>query len=238
VWSWDITYLPTTVRGVWLYLYLVIDVWSRKVVAWDVAEREDPAIAADLISRACIRERISKGRNQPLILHADNGNAMRAATLESRLEELGVLRSFSRPRVSNDNPYSESLFRTAKYRPDYPSRPFSSAEDACLWVASFANWYNHRHRHSSIKFVTPQQRHSGQAVEICRPECRLRAGSSATSAPVVTIHPLLASTGGGLDQPATPRKRISVGYVCRGCLNGSRGVIFPGSHRTGPGTSP
>ena len=93
VWSWDITYLPTTVRGMWLYLRLVIDVWSRKVVAWDVAEREDPAIAADLVSRACLRERISKGRRQPLVLHADNGNAMRAATLESRLEELGVLRS-------------------------------------------------------------------------------------------------------------------------------------------------
>ena len=86
MWSWDITYLPTTVRGIWLYLYLVIDVWSRKVVAWDVAEREDPAIAADLLSRACLRERISKGRAKPLILHADNGNAMRAATLESRLE--------------------------------------------------------------------------------------------------------------------------------------------------------
>ena len=112
-------------RGVWLYLYLVIDVWSRKVVAWDVAEREEAQIAADLVSRACLRERISKGRPQPLILHADNGNAMRAATLESRLEELGVLRSFSRPRESNDNPYSEALFRTAKYRPEYPSRPFA-----------------------------------------------------------------------------------------------------------------
>ena len=168
LWSWDITYLPTTVRGIWLYLYLVIDVWSRKVVAWDVDEREDPAIAADLVSRACLRERIRKGRKQPLILHADNGNAMRAATLESCLEELGVLRFFSRPRVSNDNPYSESLFRTAKYRPDYPRRPFASKEEACQWVASFVDWYNHRHRHSGIKFVTPHQRHSGQAVEVCR----------------------------------------------------------------------
>ena len=168
VWSWDITFLPTTVRGIWLYLYLVIDVWSRKVVAWDVAQREDAAIASDLVSRACLRERISKGRRQPLILHADNGNAMRAATLERRLEELGVLRSFSRPRVSNDNPYSESLFRTAKYRPNYPNRPFASQEEACLWVASFVDWYNHQHRHSGIKFVTPQQRHTGQAVEICR----------------------------------------------------------------------
>ncbi|WP_254934928.1 IS3 family transposase [Cyanobium sp. WAJ14-Wanaka] len=168
VWSWDITYLPTTVRGIWLYLYLVIDVWSRKVVAWDIAEREDPAIAADLVSRACLRERISKGRKQPLILHADNGNAMRAATLESRLEELGVLRSFSRPRVSNDNPYSESLFRTVKYRPDYPSRPFASKDEACQWVVAFVDWYNHRHRHSGIKFVTPHQRHSGAATAICQ----------------------------------------------------------------------
>ena len=131
VWSWDITYLPTSVRGVWLYLYLVIDVWSRKIVAWDVAEREDSKIAADLVSRACLRERISKRRKHPLILHADNGNAMRVATLDSRLEELGVLRSFSRPRVSNDNPFSESLFRTVKYRPDYPRRPFQSVQEAC-----------------------------------------------------------------------------------------------------------
>jgi hypothetical protein len=93
---------------------------------------------------------------------------MRAATLESRLEELGVLRSFSRPRVSNDNPYSESLFRTVKFRPDYPSRPFDSKAEACEWVAAFVVWYNHRHRHSGIKFVTPHQRHSGAAIAICR----------------------------------------------------------------------
>ena len=144
----------------------MIDVWSRKVVAWDVAEREDPAIAADQASRACLRERISKGRKQPLILHADNGNAMRATKPESRLEELGVLRSFSRPRVSNNNPYSESLFRTAKYRPDYPRKPFASKDQACQWVAAFVDWDNNQHRHSGIKFVTPQQRHSGQTVEI------------------------------------------------------------------------
>ena len=93
---------------------------------------------------------------------------MRAATLESRLEELGVLRSLSRPRVSNDNPYSESLFRTAKYRPDYPRRPFASVQEACQWVAAFVDWYNHRHRHSGIKFDKPHQRQNGEAVEICR----------------------------------------------------------------------
>jgi transposase InsO family protein len=176
VWSWDISFLPTTVRGVWLYLYLVVDVWSRKVVAWDVAEVESAEIAADLVQRACLKERYRRpsgfGSHQcpqpPLILHADNGNAMRGATLESRLEEMGVLRSFSRPRVSNDNPYSESLFRTVKYRPDYPSRPFASKEEACEWVKAFVDWYNHRHRHSGIKFVTPHQRHSGAATAICQ----------------------------------------------------------------------
>ena len=93
---------------------------------------------------------------------------LRGATLESRLEEMGVLRSFSRPRVSNDNPYSESLFRTLKYRPDYPSRPFASKDEACEWVAAFVDWYNHRHHHSAIKFVTPHQRHSGAATAICQ----------------------------------------------------------------------
>jgi len=203
VWSWDITYLPTTVRGVWLYLYLVIDVWSRIVVACDVAGREDPAIAADLLSRACLRERISKGRRQPLILHADHGNAMRAASLESRLEELGVLRSFSRPRVRNDNPYSESLFRTAKYRPDYPSRPFTSVETACQWVAAFVDWYNHQHRHSSIKFVTPVQRHRGSAIAICQQRAAVYEKARRAHPRHWSAHLLLVPTCRSLDQQAS-----------------------------------
>ena len=115
-------------------------------------ERENLAISTDLVSRACQRERINKGRKQPLILHADNGSAMRAATLESRLEELGVHRSFWRPRIPNDNPYSESMFRTVKYWPDYPRKPFASEEQACQWVAAFGDWYNHKHRYFSIKY--------------------------------------------------------------------------------------
>ena len=149
VWSWDITYLPTSVSCAWLYLYLVIDVWSRKVVAWDVAEREEAQIAADLISRACLRERISKGRPQPLILHADNGNAMRAAMLESRLEELGVLKSYT-----IDNPHSESLFHTLKYRPGYPGG-HSRAWRRPRWLAVFVGLCNCQHRHSGIQFETP-----------------------------------------------------------------------------------
>ncbi len=151
----------------------MIDVWSRKVVPWDVADRVEAQISADFVGRPRLRERISKGRRQPLLLHADNGNAMRAATLESRLEELGVLRSFSRPRVSNDNHYSESLFHSLKYRPDYPRRPFQSMEEACSWVAAFMSWYNDQHRHRGIPFVTPSQRHSGEAVEICRNRARV-----------------------------------------------------------------
>ena len=203
-------------------------------MAWDVAEREDPEIASDLVSRACLRERISKRRRQPLILHADNGNAMRAATLEARLEELGVLRSFSRPRVSNDNPYSESLFRTVKYRPDYPSRPFVSREEACLWVAMFVEWYNHTHRHSGIRFVTPQQRHSGEALEICRHRARvyeLARQQQPRRWTGRTRYPLLATTWGGLDQsPTTGRNQSQNGYIGYGRLIGGRGVIFPGSY--------
>ena len=112
----------------------MIDVWSHKVLAWDVDEREDPDIAVDLVSRACLRERLTKSRSQPLILHSDNGNAMRAATLESRLAELGVLL-----RSSNDSPYSESLFRTVKYWPDYPCQPLVSKERASWWVAAFVD---------------------------------------------------------------------------------------------------
>jgi transposase InsO family protein len=127
------------VGGVWLYLSLVIDVWSRKVVAWDVAERDDAQIAADLVSRACLRERINRGRRQRLILHA-----------------------------RNDNPYSESLFRTVKFRPDYPRRLFRSVVEACSWACALVNWDYHQQRHRAIRIVTPDQRHSGQAIAICR----------------------------------------------------------------------
>ena len=127
------------------------------MVAWDVAEREEAQIAADLVSRACLRERIGKGRPSPLILHADKGNAMRAATLESRLEELGVLRCFFRPRVRNDNSNRNRCSTPCRRSPaerlipaGLPQRPFQSVELACAWVAAFVDWYNHQHRHSGI----------------------------------------------------------------------------------------
>ncbi|MFM8259018.1 MAG: hypothetical protein ACKN83_04215 [Vulcanococcus sp.] len=140
-------------------------------MAWDIVEREEAQVAADLISRACIRERISKRRRKRLILHADNGSAMRAATLEVRLEELGVLRSFSRPLVSNDNPYSEALFRTAKYRPDYPSRPFASKEEACQWTAAFGS-----SRRSSGTAARPRRSAHGAQRSMSRPASAIPDG--------------------------------------------------------------
>ena len=163
VWSWDITLLPTVVRGSFLYLYLIMDVWSRRIVGWRIAKRELAEIAAQLITQTCKDESI----DQPgLVLHSDNGAAMRGSTMISTLRWLGMVPSFSRPHVSNDNPYSEALFRTLKYGPTYPRQPFASIETAQHWVAQFVDWYNGSHRHSAIRYVTPDQRHFGQEGEI------------------------------------------------------------------------
>jgi transposase InsO family protein len=163
VWSWDITYLRTTVRGLFFYLYVVLDVWSRKIVAWTIEKEESAEHARAMIAAACEREGVR--RNQ-LVIHSDNGSPMKAATLLAFLQAIGVVPSFSRPSVSNDNPYSESLFRTVKYRPAYPRRAFDSLEHARRWATWFVAWYNTEHKHSSIKFVTPQQRHDGSDRQV------------------------------------------------------------------------
>jgi len=158
VWAWDITYLPSGVRGRYWYLYAILDVWSRKLVGWAVHDVQSDALAAHLIDATCAREGV--GRDQ-LALHADNGGAMKGSTMLAKLEQLGVIPSFSRPRVSDDNPYPEALFRTLKYRSAYPDRPFALLDDATQWVAAFVRWYNDDHQHSGIRFVTPSQRHAG-----------------------------------------------------------------------------
>ncbi len=157
VWSWDITYLQTPVRGLYFYLYLIIDVWSRKIVGAQVEDRESPDLAALLFESSCLGLDPSG-----IVLHADNGGPMKGSTMKATLERLGVLASFSRPRVSDDNPYSESLFRTLKYRSEYPSRPFGSLDEANSWVRQFVGWYNTEHLHSAIRFVTPDDRHFGR----------------------------------------------------------------------------
>ena len=163
VWSWDITYLRSPVRGRFFYLYLVMDIWSRKIVATAVHEEELSEHAAALIAKACADEGIDENQ---LVLHSDNGGPMKGATMLATLQKLGIASSFSRPSVSNDNPFPEALFRTAKYRPWYPSRPFASLEDAAAWVAMFVEWYNEGHFHSAIRFVTPADRHTGEDVAI------------------------------------------------------------------------
>jgi transposase InsO family protein len=159
VWSWDITYLRSALRGCFFYLYLVVDIWSRKIVGWTVEESESTDLAATLFRRTCAELGIDP---VGLVLHADNGGPMKGSTMLATLQHLGVVASFSRPHVSDDNPYSEALFRTLKYRPCYPSKPFSSVEEARAWVADFVAWYNGEHLHSAISFVTPNDRHNGR----------------------------------------------------------------------------
>lgn len=163
VYSWDITYLKTTIKGVFYYLYMVMDVFSRKIVGWQVYENESMNLAADLMTDICNRENIKQTQ---LTLHSDNGSPMKGATMLATLEKLGVSYSFSRPSVSNDNPYSESLFKTLKYGSSFPDKPFDQLKEARNWVEKFKNWYNNEHLHSGIKFVTPNQRHEMLDEEI------------------------------------------------------------------------
>jgi transposase InsO family protein len=163
VWSWDITYLRGPIKGTFFYLYLIVDVFSRKIVGYRVFEEESSEYAGLLVDAACQREGIMK---DTLVLHQDNGSPMKGVTLKATLEKLGVTASYSRPHVSDDNPFSESLFRTMKYRPEYPTKPFESMETAMRWVDAFVTWYNCDHKHSGIRYVTPEERHNGDDMEI------------------------------------------------------------------------
>ncbi len=170
VYSWDITYLAAAIRGTFCRLQLVEDIFSRKIVGWEVHEDERAEHASVLIRRTCLAEGITEAG---LLLHADNGGPMKGATLLSTLQRLGVVPSFSRPSVSDDNPYSESLFRTLKYMPAYPNKPFESLAAALEWVHRFVQWYNEEHRHSRIRYVTPGQRLRGEDAAILAVRKRL-----------------------------------------------------------------
>ena len=158
LYSWDITYLPTLIHGLYFYLYLFVDIFSRKIVAAQVFAEENGAHASEMLKDLCRRENIAPGQ---IILHSDNGSPMKGSTMLATMITLGVMASLSRPAVSNDNPFSESLFKTLKYRPQYPVHPFADIAAARTWVNTLVQWYNHEHRHSAIRFVTPGQRHAG-----------------------------------------------------------------------------
>jgi putative transposase len=164
VWTWDITYLATQVLGCFFYLYLIIDIFSRKIVGWSVHDVQLSDYAAKLIKQACLDEHITRDQ---IVLHSDNGKTMKGMTMLAMLEKLGVIPSFSRPSVSDDNPYSEALFRTLKYHPTFPMfTKFATMNDARNWCEQFVTWYNQQHLHSALKFVTPEQRHNGEDIII------------------------------------------------------------------------
>lgn len=170
VWSWDISYLPSVIQGKFFYLYLFLDIFSRKIVGYHVYQEEAAEYAAEVISKACLAEGVQEGE---ITLHSDNGSPMKGSTMLAMLQKLGVVPSFSRPSVSNDNPYSESMFRTLKYCPLYPSKPFSSIEEAQIWMCKFVDWYNNVHQHSGINFVTPNARHQGLDKSILEKRTRV-----------------------------------------------------------------
>ena len=146
-------------RGRFWYLYLILDIYSRKIVAWEVHEQESGELATELVERAVLAEYC---RQSPLVLHADNGAPMTSATFQNKLLELGITPSHTRPRVSNDNAFTESMFKTVKYYPQRPSQGFETLYKTQEWMLAFVRFYNHEHRHSAIQFVTPVQRHNGQ----------------------------------------------------------------------------
>jgi transposase InsO family protein len=165
VYSWDITYLKTNIRGIFFYLYMAIDIWSRKIVGFEVHDQESMELGATFVDETCRQMQVNP---EGIVWHADNGGPMKGSTMLAKLEQLGLVPSFSRPSVSDDNPFSEALFRTLKYRPDYPDRPFQNLAEARRWVAQFVLWYNTVHQHSGIRFVTPDDRHYGREKDILK----------------------------------------------------------------------
>ena len=161
LWSWDITYMPSMIRGVYYFFYVIIDVYSRKIVAWEVWEEQSAEHASELLLRAYRLEKIP--RNSNLVLHSDNGGPMKGQTMLATMQWLGIKPSFNRPRVSNDNQYSESLFNTAKHHTPfrYP-KYFDSLTHCRTWAEIFVNWYNNENFNSGINYITPSSRHSGK----------------------------------------------------------------------------
>lgn len=176
VWSWDISYLQSVVRGEFFYLYMVLDIWSRKIVGWAVHDQELGIHSAQLIEDTA--KTLGIPRHQ-LVLHSDNGGPMKGSTMLAKLTLLGIAASFSRPHTSDDNPYSESLFRTVKYRPNYPRRPFETIDAARDWVTQFVRWYNTEHLHSALRFVTPNDRHFGREDAILAKRATVYADAQA-----------------------------------------------------------
>ena len=161
VWCWDVTFLPAQIAGRWFYFYLILDLYSRKIVGFEVHDTDTAEHAAHLARRTALAEAVHAMPVRP-VLHGDNGATLKATTVLAMLHWLGIKPSYSRPRVSDDNAFAEALFRTAKYRPEFPLKGFADLDAARQWAMRFVRWYNHEHRHSGIRYVSPAQRHAGQ----------------------------------------------------------------------------
>ena len=164
IWSWDITRLKGPVKWTYFNLYVILDIFSRYVVGWMVAERESSILAKALIKKTCLKQGIARDR---LTIHADRGSSMKSRCVAMLLSDLGVAKTHSRPYVSNDNPFSESQFKTLKYRPEFPDR-FGSIQDARVFCSTFFNWYNFEHHHTGIALLTPYTVHYGLAAEVTK----------------------------------------------------------------------
>jgi transposase InsO family protein len=175
-WCWDITYLKGPSRGTFFYLYLVMDIFSRRIMGWRIHSEESTRRAAVLIRRACQENAVQPAG---LTLYSDNGRPMKGASLLSALRRLGIIPSFSRPRVSNDNAFAEALFHTLKGRPFYPTQGFSSLREARAWMARFVEWYNQEHLHSGLGYVTPNDRYFGRDAKVLKRRARLYARARA-----------------------------------------------------------
>ena len=208
VWMMDVTWLPSRVKGRFFYLYMIEDLFSRYGVHWEVFDTENGENTQQVIEQAMWRE---KTILEPPVLHNDNGSALKCQTVHQKVLSMGITPSNSRPRVSNDNAYIESMFRTLKYCPKWPSRGFETIEEARQWVQEFMQWYNHEHRHSAIKFVTPAQRHHGEDKAILarrdafyrqqkqrRPDRWSQATRDWSYTDEVTLNPVNATSSSGL----------------------------------------
>jgi putative transposase len=177
--SWDITYLRNSrVRGSYFYLYIFIDIWSRRILCSEVHEAQDVDLAAELLNQLAEEHGVTPNQT---VLHSDNGGPMKGATILATMRSLGIQASFSRPGVSDDNPFIEALFRHMKYAPRYPAKGFDSLEQAREWVKRFVHWYNHQHLHSSIGYVTPDDRHHGRDIEMLQRRAAVFAEAKRTN---------------------------------------------------------
>lgn len=222
--------MPSHVRGLFFYLYLIMDIDSRKVMAAEVYPNEDGTCAAELVQRAMLAAGCV---NQPPVLHSDNGAPMKGMTLRRTLDWLGIERSFSRPRVSNDNPFSEAMFRTCKYRPDYPVDGFADLEAARAWVDAFTRWYNDEHHHSALKFVTPGQRHHGEDATILQRRHTIYQQAQRDAATLVRCNPGLVSARPRGTESGAPRNNRTI--IIRGRM--TSGDNFLDRHRQARNTA-